>query len=128
MLHPNLGGTAFLYYMQLDPANFTSMLIQYVELLPDSVFEKNPAQRRNAMVDQLEAVESCFETGNVDGGREHMENTLLSKVDGERGGNPANDWLVSSPEKDQLYLTLVWFVFVLNSPDLSWVGDMLEEM
>lgn len=75
---------------EVNPAN--QLLRSAVDAIPNHGFDRNSDQRRNALMQKVEAFERQLDRGAIRGARERLENDILLNV--ER-------WLVDGYEKSQ---------------------------
>lgn len=61
--------------------------------IQDEAFDKNPAQRRNALLNKIDAISQQIANGITNGAVNKLENDIRAKADGCFGGQPNNDWI-----------------------------------
>lgn len=70
------------------------VLIEDIQELPDESFKKKPEQRKNAILNKLDAVENQIADENYQGAINKLRNDIRAKMDGSVDGNPKNDWIM----------------------------------
>lgn len=66
----------------------------YIQDLPDDVFELNPDQRKNAFSEKFEDVIELIDAGEYKEAKNKLKNDIRSKADGHVDGNLKNDWII----------------------------------
>lgn len=74
--------------------------------LPDDAFDKNPEQRRNALMQKYLEVFEKIDNNEYQGAINKLENDIRAKMDGSVDGNPNNDW-VTDPDAQGFLCTLI---------------------
>ncbi|MBI5000279.1 MAG: hypothetical protein HZB92_01950 [Euryarchaeota archaeon] len=105
-----------------------------IKNIPPEAFEKNPEQRRNALLEKMDAVETMIYDGDYNGAIQKLKNDIRTKMDGSIDGNPKNDWIVDSVwqnEMDRLISGLVMSLQLKMRPfephtEGSWSCDIGE--
>jgi len=72
----------------------TGHLISALEEIPNSAFSSNPNQKRDSLLNKINAVENMIDAKNPQGAYEKLKNDIMAKFDGQNGGNPSDDWIV----------------------------------
>lgn len=71
--------------------------------IPDYAFSGNPEQIRNAMLNKIDALENMINAKNPQGTYQKLKNDIMSKFDGQNGGNPQDDLIVDQFYSNNLY-------------------------
>lgn len=82
----------------VDPMDLLDKIIEYILGLPDDCFKNNADNRKNALVNKLEAVRDMINEGDYEGAISKLENDIRPKMDGE--GN--NDWIICDDAQSDL--------------------------
>ena len=70
--------------------------------LPDDAFDKNPEQRRNALMQKYLEVFEKINDQEYQGAINKLENDIRAKMDGSVDGNPNNDWVIDAEAQGKL--------------------------
>ena len=70
--------------------------------LPDDAFDKNPEQRRNALMQKYSEVFEKIDNNDYQSAINKLENDIRAKMDGSLGGNPKNDWVTDAEAQEKL--------------------------
>ncbi|UCE38650.1 MAG: VCBS repeat-containing protein [Thermoplasmata archaeon] len=93
-----IGGNMICLENDFDPNDLLDEIIEYILKLPDTCFKNNADQRKNSLVNKLEAVRDMINEGDYDGAISKLENDIRPKMDGE--GN--NDWIICEDAQEDL--------------------------
>lgn len=96
------------------PEALEALAASYADLTADDLYSPED-QRRNAFLNKMEAVDRQYESIKTGAlvptdkraayveMRDKLSGDLLAKCDGDRGGNPENDWISDTEERAALY-------------------------
>ncbi len=88
-------GAIFVFGDVVAPPPPSVTALQAIVLgLPASVFSRNFEQRRNALLNKMDAVQELIDGGEFDQAIEKLNEDIRTKADGCHGGRPNNDWIV----------------------------------
>lgn len=81
----------------------TGYLRATLQEVPDSAFIDNNSGKRNAILNKINALENMINAKNPNGAYEKLRNDIMSKFDGQNGGNLQDDWIVDPYWSNNLY-------------------------
>jgi hypothetical protein len=73
----------------------------YILNLDDSAFSNNPANRKNALGNKLDAVQQMIDDGNYEEAIDKLQNDILAKMDGGK-----NDWITDPSAQAELQVLI----------------------
>ena len=95
-----------------SPDEATEQINEYIQDIPDDVFDNNPEQLQNALYEKLieneegTAVLQLIDAGLYEEALDKLLHDIRPKCDGSVGGNPNNDW-VTDPEEQAELLAMI---------------------
>lgn len=83
-----------LYILRTNIAELLSgYLRSTLNELPDNSFSGNPQEKKDALFNKIDALENMINAKNPQGAYQKLKNDIMSKFDGQNGGNPQDDWI-----------------------------------
>jgi hypothetical protein len=90
----------------VDAHGALDIMNDYIQSLDDSAFAKNPANRKIAFDNMINALHNKVNAENYKGAINDMQKNLRGKVDGTMGGKVNNDWIVDGSVQYELTMKL----------------------
>lgn len=84
------------------PRQAVEELNNYIQDLPDGVFEGPAGNRRNALHNKLEAVIELIADGQYEEAIDKLQHDVRAKADGSVDGNPKDDWITDPAARQQI--------------------------
>jgi len=90
----------------VDAHGALDIMNDYIQDLDDSAFDKNPANRKNALGNMIDALHDMVDDEDYNGAIQDMQNNMRGKCDGTMGGHANNDWIVDPDVQYELTMKL----------------------
>ncbi|MDD1654108.1 MAG: PKD domain-containing protein [Methanomicrobiales archaeon] len=108
-------GSASLSIHIADATGAEDDLAAYIASLPDSAFDKNAPQRKNAFDNMFGALDRKLETGAYQGFIQDLENNIRSKADGSIDGKAGDDWITDPGAQEHICMKVDDIVTYVNT-------------
>ncbi len=82
--------------------------------IPNEAFGDNPDNKRRAIVNKIDAVKNMIIAKNPNGAYEKLRNDIMSKFDGQNGGNKSDDWIIDPFYSSNLFSIYLKILNVLD--------------
>lgn len=99
-------GTAEIYAcidnFKMEVSALPENINDYIQDLPDNAFNNNAEQKKNALNEILNEVNTNIDIGEYEDAIMMLEKCIRPKCDGSQGGNPKNDWIIDPDAQEYL--------------------------
>jgi hypothetical protein len=99
-----------------DSAPSVPEIEAYIQALPDSAFDSQPAQRKTALANKLVAVADLIADGRIAEAIDKLQHDIRAKMDGALGGIPTNDWITDPQAQEDLCAMIDALIARLSDP------------